>query len=197
MVALPVTMPTFTSNESNLAHLQQLKYGVEFLIDDQVKPTWHFYKTATFSCTASTWVSPLYATAAFDSDSTQVSGGAVIATQGIYAVEGCTQVLSGSTAGFLYKAAFLLTAGANNPNLTAASTLRFGQRGGETASSTTAASSAICCADSTPFALYPGDRVDLQVFCGTTITLQNNINTNYIEGRFAANFTGQWIRNGT
>lgn len=197
MVALPVTMPTFNAGDSTISKLQQLKYGVEYLIDCQVNPNWHFYKTGTFSLTASTWNTPGYQTVAFDSDNTQSSGSAVVATQGIYAVEGCAQVNTGTTS-TLFKVGFLVTGGGNNPHLSTGSTLQFGQRGGDSATSQATTCSAGVAADLTPICLYPLDKVDLQVWIGSSsISVQNNNTTNYLFGRFSANFTGRWIRTAT
>jgi hypothetical protein len=101
-------------------------------------------------------------------------------------------LLTGTTA-IGQRISFLLTAGANNPNLGTGLTRRFGMRGSNSVS-TTGNDTATCLSDHSPFALYPGDVVALQYFVDTAVSSSFNNNTSYISGRFVPSYNGYWLR---
>jgi hypothetical protein len=191
MATLPGNpLPLFASNDYSVTDLQALAYGVQFWSDNDVRPTWHFYKTATQSLTANTWNEPQFGAVAFDSDSVHNGSSATIVTQGNYAVEACIQVEAG-TSGIGLLAGFQVTAGANNPAYSSGTTQIFGLRGGLTVQS--GADAALCVSAVVPWVLYPGDIVVPIVYPSAAVTLDNNTNSSYINGRYVCNFTGLYI----
>ena len=188
MATIP-TIPTFTDGDSNLTNLQDLSNAVNFLVNAQVRPTWHLYKTGTSSLSSGI-TSVVFGTVAFDSDGVSNGTGVTIVTPGYYHTEMCVQVECTAT-GEQINVWFLVTFGANNPNFTNGTTKIYGARGSTTSSQTgvdaARVSSALC-----PYALYPGDKINPQIQVGTALTLDNNSNTSYIQGRFVCNFTGRW-----
>jgi hypothetical protein len=120
---------------------------------------------------------------------------AVIQTQGYYAVEACFDI-NPSSSSLTFLGSFLWTAGENNPNFTAGTTLQFGGRGGNTPSDN-AADPAICISDICPNVCYPGDTILPQVWVSATSTLQINSNSAYNSGRWVGNFTGYYVAFGT
>jgi hypothetical protein len=197
MTALP-TIPSFTDlTAPSLTDLTNLSYAVSFTADCDVRPTWHFYRTATMSLTANAWnLIPTNQTA-FDSDGVKGSGGAgaVIVTRGYYAVEGCVDV-SVTSVGQIVIGAFLWTAGASNPHFTAGSTLVFGGKGGNSTDDNSS-NSAYTFSDLCPRVCYPGDTIQPQVWTSFAFTLKYNSNDAFNEGRFVPNFTGIWVGQGT
>jgi hypothetical protein len=193
MATLP-TVPSFGANDTSLTNLQNLSYSVSFLINCGVRPLWHFIRTATFSMSAG-FNNPGYATVIYDSDGVQTSGLAQIVTQGYYAVEGCSDLSTGSS-GIAFDTRFLLTAGANNPHLTLGSTRVFGQRGGNSVA-TASTDTAVTLTDICPIVCYPGDTLQYDTYVNSATSLNFNQNTSYIAGRFVANFTGYFVRTGT
>lgn len=191
MATLPVyPLPDFADNDSSLTNLQNLAYAVRFWTNNDLRPTWHTYKTSAQAIPATTWTSPQFGAVAFDSDSVHSNPGVVINTAGVYAVETCVQT-GGSGIGLMVS--FLATAGANNPNHTSGSTVRFGLRGGLMPSS--GADGALCSTAIVPWSLYPGDSIQPQVYASSAVTLDNNSNSTYENGRFVCNFTGLMIAN--
>lgn len=169
---------------------------------------WHGYKTAnSATLTINTWTTIGFVNVAYDSEdsgahnagsgilTTLGTGVATIRTQGIYAVETCLQFQATATP-FYTQASFLLTAGANNPHLTTGSTLRFGLRGTETGPSASS-QTAVCIADVTPIACYPGDTITVQAMVATATVVTFNTNASFSQGRFSSNFTGHWLCAGT
>ena len=195
MATIP-TVPTFVAGDTSVTKLAQLAQAVSFLIDCDTRPAWHFYRTTTFALTASAWNVPGYTVVAYDGDNTQVSGGAVVQTQGYYACEGCVDIVNPTQV--TVDLSFLVTFGANNPHHAPNSTLVFGQRGGVWATiGALSADDAITVGDICPAVLYPGDKVDLRTFVTIAETLNKNVNTAFNEGRFVANFTGYFLRTGS
>lgn len=192
MVALPVEpIPNFVEGDTSITNLQNLAYAVQFWTDNDVRPTWHFYKTATASLTAATWNTVNFGSVAFDSDGVFSSGAALIVTPGIYTVAMCLQGEAG-TSGIGMLVSFLATAGANNPNETSGTTRRFGGRGGEAC--TSGADFALCASSMTPWIMYPGDTIVCQIYPSVAITLDNNSNGAYNQGRYVCNYTGLLIQ---
>lgn len=198
------TVPTIPSHMSDntspsISTLNQLSSAVNFLCNDDVRPTWHTYKVATQSIPVTTWTTVSYGTIAYDSDSmTAPSGGVItINTQGYYKCEATADFLTGTTVMNLL-GSFLITAGSSNPNHSVGTSQRFHQRGGESVGAASgAADTAICCTGICPWVCYPGDTIVFQVYTTVAVTLNNNVNTTYQSGRFVSNFTGQWLRSGT
>jgi hypothetical protein len=194
MAVLP-TIPSFTVGDTSVTKLQQLSDAIGFLSDIDFRPMFKVYKTATASITLNTWTTLPGGTQDYDNDgffSSGVSFAPTIQTQGYYAFEACVPLLTGtSTIG--ERIAFLMTAGANNPNLAPGGTFRFGLRGGNSVS-TTANDTAQCTSDLSPMGLYPGDTVALQVFVDATTSTNFNANASYISGRVVPMFMGYWTR---
>jgi hypothetical protein len=197
MATIP-TVPAFVAGDTSITRLQQLSDAIAFLSDIDIRPMFKVYKTATAAITANTWTTLPGGTQDYDNDgffSSGVSFTPVIQTAGYYGFEGCVPLLTGTTA-IGQRASFLLTAGANNPNLAAGGTSRFGLRGG-TSVSTTGNDTSQCCSDQATIPLYPGDTVAFQVFTDTAVSTNFNANASYISGRFVPYFTGFWLRNAT
>jgi hypothetical protein len=194
MATLP-TVPAFVTGDTSITKLQQLSDAVGFLSDMDIRPTFRVYKTATAALTSGAWATLPGGTLDYDNDgffSAGVGFNPTIQTQGHYCFEACVPFLTGTTA-IGQRISILLTAGANNPNLTVGTTRRFGMRGGNSVS-TTGNDTATCMSDHSPFGLYPGDVVALQVFVDTNVSTSFNSNTSYISGRFVPSFNGYWIR---
>lgn len=194
MVAIP-TVPSFVPGDTSITKLQQLSDAVSFISDNDIRPMFKVYKTATAAITINTWTALPGGTQGYDNDGffgAGVSFTPIIQTQGYYGFEGCVPLLTTTTA-IGQRISFFLTAGANNPNLTAGGTFRFGLRGGNSVS-TTGNDTAQCTSDQCPLALYPGDSVALQVFVDTAVSTNFNANASYISGRFVPMFTGYWLR---
>jgi hypothetical protein len=188
----PKPLPTFFDGDSSLVNLNNLGYAIQFLTDNDVKPTWHFYKTATQAIPASTWTTVNMGTVAFDSDGTFTGGGyATIQTPGIYGVAACMQVQAGTT-GIGVLTQFLVTAGSSNPNHAAGSSVNIGLRGGLATAS--GADTAFAPTALTPWVLYQGDTIQAQIYTTVAATLDNNSNSSYMNGRFVCNFTGMLVR---
>lgn len=200
MVAIPTSIPTFADGDTSLANLEALANAVSFFSSCDIRPMWHFYKSATESLAAATWTTVSYNFVAADSDGVYVpSGGllgaAQIVTQGYYVTEACAGILAGgAVAGFGTR--FLATAGASNPNHTSGSNIAYGQTAG-LAPDTANQDAQLCFGSLCPWVLYPGDTIQAQVFCTGAVSTSWASNTSYIKGRFAANFTGYWQRYGT
>lgn len=196
MSTLP-TVPTFTDGESSLAHLESLASAVSFLSSCDMRPMWHFYKTATQSIASSTWTTVAYNYVAADSDGVYAGGTvgeATIVTQGYYVVEACAGALTSAAQGFYTR--FLWTAGTHNANYSSGTSLVFGQTGGETNGQANQ-DAQLCFSAPCPYVCYPGDTIQAQVFSTGAISLAYNENVSYLKGRFAANFTGYWLRTGS
>lgn len=196
MATIP-TVPTFNAGDTSLLKLQQLSQAVSFLADVTTKPAFHVYKTSTQSITLNTWTIPSNTgcTIAYDNDN--CFGGtakftATINTQGYWVFEGCGPWATTAT-GISARVSFVLTAGANNPNLAPAGTIRFANRGG-LSTGTASTDTVLVSAAVSPIALYSGDTVAFQVWCDATTTLNINNNASFISGRFVTNFTGHWLR---
>src|SRR5579859_7399596 len=184
--------PGFSAGSPSVGNLSNLSYAVRFLVDNDLRPTWNLFKTTTQSIAANTWTSVIYDHTAFDSDGVRAYPGVTIVTQGRYKLEACVQIEATSTKD-AFSAAFLFTAGANNPNATAGTLKYFGFRGcGTSITGSGAADNAICISDLANVVFYPGDVIDVQVCVGATHTLDYNQNTSYTQGRFVTKFTGAW-----
>lgn len=198
MVAIP-TVPSFADGDTSLTNLEALANAVSFFSSCDVRPMWHFYKTATEALSATTWTTVSYNFVAADSDGVYVAGSplgaAQIVTQGYYVTEACAGILAGGgSVGFGTR--FLATAGSSNPNHTAGSNIVYGQTAG-LAPNTSNQDAQLCFGSLCPWVLYPGDTIQAQVFCTGAISTSWASNSSYIKGRFAANFTGYWQRYGT
>lgn len=196
MVALP-TVPTFTDNTApSVATLQQLSDAVRFVSVMDVRPTCHLYKTSTQSIVANTQTTLTMGSVAYDSDNMSVTANIMtIHTQGIYAFEMCAGFQSLATA-MKILVSFLFTAGTSNPHKTSGSTQRFGQRGGDSAS-TAATDTALCLSDICPIVCYPGDTIAAQVLTDTNVTMSKNDNNASFSGRVVPTFTGYFVSEGT
>lgn len=199
---LPV-VPSFTAGAPSINQLNALSYAVSFLVDNDVRPAWSlFMYNGTQAISASTWTTVAYDHIAYDSDGVASGSGTpslpVIVTQGYYAVTACVQVEATSGANDEYTAAFLFTAGGNNPHFTSGTTQYFGYKGGKMSSTAQAAAdNATCLSDNVPMVLYPGDKLAVQVYPTAAKTIDYNENTSFIQGRFATKFTGHWVRAGS
>lgn len=197
MATLPTVPGPFTDGTApTIVQLNQLSYAVSFIANNNVRPTWHFYKTTSNSLTQNAWNSPSYGTVAFDSDSVHSGGAVQVNTQGYYEVEACFDISVDATA-FHALGSFLWTAGSSNPHFTSGTTLQFGGRGGSGVNDGSS-NTAICITDICPNVCYPGDTIQPQVYVTDTgLTLKVNTNDSWNEGRFVCNFTGRWICEGT
>jgi hypothetical protein len=194
MAVIP-TVPSFVTGDTSVTKLQQLSDAVAFLVDIDIRPIFRVYKTASSALTVGAWTKLPGGTLDIDNDnffSAGIGFNPTIQTAGHYAFEACVPLLTGTTA-IGQRISFLLTAGANNPNLGTGLTRRFGMRGGNSVS-TTGNDTSTCTADHSPFALYPGDVVELQTYVDTAVSSSFNNNVSYISGRFVPSFTGYWIR---
>lgn len=187
-------IPSFDDDDSSLVKLQQLSECVQSIAVCDERPVWHLFTTSTQLLSAGTWTSVPYPAVAADSDGVSNGTGVTIVTQGYYRVEGCVGLYTNSTGGYLH-GAFLLTAGANNADLTSGTTVRFGGAGG-VGNSTALTDTWYICSAIVPYCLYPGDKLNLQHFASNSETQQIMQNTNYMDGRFSAQFTGYYLRPG-
>lgn len=195
MATLP-TVPTFASNDSSLTNLQNLSAAVAFLCRADIRPTWHYYIAGGQGTSAATWAVMKAADIAFDSDNLWTSTGyATIVTQGYYQVEACVDVEMGGDTTSCYSS-FLFTAGTNNIHKSSGTTIQFGMRGGDCIQ-TAAQDTSICTSSLVPVCCYPGDTLQVYIMTETNSTINANVNTNYMAGRFTANFTGYMVRTGT
>lgn len=196
VVSLPVipVPPVFPVQDSSLANLQALSYAVSFIANNDIKPTWHLYKTATTALAANSWQTVNFGSVAFDSANVSDGQGAVVTTAGYYAVEGCLPVQAGA-GGIAAWISFLFVAGPNNPNASPGSQITFGLRGG-TATSTAGDDFTLNSSAIAPLCLYPGDGLYLQAYVTGAVSTNVNNNSSYTAGRFVPNFTGTWIRQG-
>ena len=189
------TVPSFVAGAPLLSDLNNLSYAVQFLADQDVRPTWHLFINTTQAITLNTWTNVAFDHVAFDCDGVASTlPNAVIKTQGRYALEACVQI-EALAAKASITAAFLFTAGANNPNYTPGQTQFFGYRGTTSSqTSSAAADNAICISTLTPMVLYPADQLNVAVYLGSSMTIDYNENTSFSQGRFATQFTGYWDR---
>lgn len=189
-------VPSFGLTPS-LAQLQALSYAVSFLVDQDVRPTWHFFLTGTVAVSAATWTSINYNHVAYDSDGVYDNVGAIVVTQGRYVLEACIQMQATSTKDN-FVGAFFFQAGANNPHFTTGSQQYFGYCGSNLSQTGSAnATNALCLASITPMICYPGDFLHVQVYSPAAHTIDYNQNTSYIQGRFATNYTGYFVNTGS
>ena len=190
---LPV-VPAFLAGSPTIAQLNQLSYAVQFLVQQDVRPTWTFFNTNSTSAVANSWTTVTPTTnVAFDCDGVMSFASATIVTQGRYALEACISVQI-PNAKDEFVVAFNFQAGANNPHFTSGAMLHFGHRGTSTSlSGSAAADNAICLSDVAPMALYPGDILTVQVFLNAALTVDFNQNTSFSQGRFVAKFSGYWL----
>jgi hypothetical protein len=198
------TVPTFVAGAPSLTDLNNLAYAASFLIDHGTRPTWKFIASSVAgTVTAATWTVVPFNDMIYDSDGTWTSGssGATIVTQGYYRLEAGVQVEELATR-VNFATAFKWTAGIHSP-YSAQSPYWFGHRGiSMSITGTATASQAGCNADITPFAMYPGDLLQVMVFIGgaTNAILEANDNgggANYMLGRMSMQFTGRWAREGS
>jgi hypothetical protein len=195
------TVPQFVTGDTSITKLQQLSYAVSFIIDCDIRPTWHMYKKSTQAIPGTTWTPIASGTIAYDCDG--VGAGtpmiADIVTTGYYAVEMCTQIVC-TSANWKFFTSFLLTAGTSNPHYTSGTTLIFGVRQQMTTDSASYDTANVS-ADITPWVCYPGDTIQPQVYVGTAMTMDYNQNETSgatgQQGRFSCNFTGYLVRTGT
>jgi len=192
MAQIPI-VPTFVTSDTSIPKLAQLSYAVSFLSDYGVRPLWHLEPTATPSITLNTWTTLNYPTVIFDSDGVSDAAGALIVTQGIYAVEACLQITAAGSDGMA--GSFRITAGANNPHLAPAATIRFGLRAKQTPSS--GGDAALCLSDIVPVVCYPGDKIVVMYYVTATRTSDANTNSSFKNGRFNRSFMGHFISTGT
>ena len=190
--------PTFSAGAPSIAQLNALSYAVSFIADMDVRPFFHFVSENTQAVSSNTWTTISMSKVAYDNDATfQTGGAAKIVTQGYYTLTGCAEFRC-TTTEMTVSAAFLMTGGSSNPHLSSGSTKRFGYRGDSTQNATASADTTLCVSDTTPFPCYPGDTLQLQVYCtGSSITLDYNTGATYEEGHFVPNFTGYFVRTGT
>lgn len=195
------TIPSFVAGAPALTDLQNLAYASSFLIDHGTRPTWKFIaSTISGSVTANTWTVVPVNTSIYDSDGvwSSASNGAVIVTQGYYALEACVQPEISATR-FNFITAFKWTAGTNNPH-SASSPAWFGYRGIDT-STVSGASNSGCISAITPVPMYPGDTLQAMLYLTSGVTLEANDNagqpTIFMAGRFSMQFTGRWVREGS
>lgn len=193
------SVPTFTAGSPSIAQLNELSYAVSFLADQDVRPTWHFWHNATVSLTASTWNQLPFAKVPYDCDGVYNSSNkdAVIVTQGYYVTDAAISLEATGT-NTNYIGAFRITFGPNNPHGSNGSTQFYGFRGAQSSNTGEANADNTCDLSAwTPVCLYPGDTIDVVVYVGSNMTADYNQNTSYCQGRFAANFTGYYLRTGT
>lgn len=192
------TVPAFTSGAPSVNQLNQLSYAVSFLTNQAVRPAWHVYKKLTNSLTANAWHLPSYGNTAFDCDDVTGPGGGVctIVTQGFYATECCFQFEGTATTNILMGCGFQIVAGSSNPHSSSGTETWYGIRA-DTQGTVLNTDWAMTCSDITPFCLYPGDTVSGIAISSSSGTLDYLQNTNYIEGRYAYNFTGWLVNTGT
>lgn len=192
-MSLPVVPGTFTAGEHTITDLQALANCARFLSVADMHPAWHLYRTATQSLTASVNNVLTMNTVAFDSDSVSDGTGALIVTQGMYAVEACVPLSPGTTV-LTARVMFAYIGGANSYHN--GSTLYFGGRGNY-GTTIAANDTAICARATCPWTCFAGDKLQVVVIPTAGVTLNNNVNTNAFSGRYAPTFTGEWIRTGS
>jgi hypothetical protein len=196
MATLP-SFPVFAENDSSIAKLNELASAVNFLYNCSTRPVWHFHSETTQTLDSG-WTVVQFPSNSYNYDSDGVNsgaGGANIVTRGYYSVESCVQfTVNGSGIGL--GAGFLFTAGSNNPHFSENSAIRFGIRA-RAPSGTSATDNSITPSDMVPVCCYPGDVLQAQAYCTAGITLRNNTNTSYTQGRFVLNFTGYYVAYGT
>lgn len=193
------TVPNFTSGAPSITQLNQLSYAAQFLTVADTLPQWSLFRhSSTQSISASTWTKVAFDHVAVDSDNVWSSPDAVIKTQGYYKLGASVTMQLNANANDMYTAAFLHTAGASNPNFTAGTLNYFGFRGtklGNTGAA--AADNTACIACPTQTVCYAGDKLAVVIFLSAAHTLDINNNSSYIQGRFACQFTGTWLRTGS
>ena len=190
------TLPAWSGGFATIADLNRLSYGVSFLIDNSVRPAWNlFMHGSTQSIGAAAWTTLALDHTAYDSDGVQSYPNAIIVTQGFYALTANVSGQANANTTDMYTVAFKMTAGNNNPHMALNAVLWFGFKANRFSSTAQAAAdNAISISDITPVCQYPGDTLAVQVFFSAAHTADYNHNTSYIQGRFAANFTGSWVR---
>jgi hypothetical protein len=191
-------VPTFAAGSPTIAQLTALSYGASFLIDHGVRPTWKFFKTTTQALTANTITVVQFNKVAYDCDSTYsgVNFGANIITQGYYEVEASIQVEATANSDN-FTAAFQWSPTNTNPHF-AAGVQSFGFKGSALSlTSSAVADNCYSIAGITPFPCYPGDLIQVAVFCTAAHTIDFNQNTSFDQGRFSTQFTGRWVRSGS
>ena len=191
------TVPTFTTGETSLAHLQSLSAAVSMITVATSFPIWRFYKGATQSLTASTWNLIQMGTVVVDTDGVWTSAGFVtIKTQGYYECEACVP-FTGSATPFLCQGVFLATAGASNPHHTNGTQVMFGSFANWARNSTAGIDATYCMSGICPWVLFPGDTISVQVYPLAATTLTNGTNGSNTSGWFPAQFSGKWISIGS
>jgi hypothetical protein len=179
---------------------------VNFLATCNVRPTWHYYKSATQTLADTGWqnIGSGSTVAVYDNDGTCQSSSfvATIVTTGYYRVEACiavedTSVIEGMAAVMLIRTAFLWTAGNSNPHYSPATGKRFGMRAGES-SGITGIDTVFTPSEACPVVCYPGDTIVPQVYPSAGGVLEYNASGGSgFASRFTCNFTGHLIRTGT
>ena len=192
------TVPAFVAGSPTVADLNRLSYAVSFLVDLDVRPTWKvFMAGGTQTITANTWTNVSFSNVAYDCDGVASLPNVVVVTQGYYSLESCVQVQAGANKDE-FVGAFLLTTGANNPHYTPGTLVYFGYAGNNMSQTgSAAADNTICLSAATPVCLYPLDKLNVQVYTNANHTVDYNVNTSYIQGRFSTCFTGSLCRLGT
>jgi hypothetical protein len=196
MATVP-TVPTFTDGTApSAANMEALAQAVNFLVDCDQRPIWHFLAVAGQAIPSNAFTTVKYTNVAVDSDAvfTSASGTATIVTQGYYDMEYCLGIQSAAS-GASFSTRFIVTAGTHNPNHTSGTQIfNICQSSlcAATAATDTVAASAWQC----PWVLYPGDNVAVQIDTTVALNTTFNFNTSFIDGRFVANFTGYYSRYG-
>jgi hypothetical protein len=192
---LPV-IPSFTANETSVAHLTQLSAAVQFAAVASSYPLWRFYKVATQSVTLGVWNTLAFTTAAVDTDGINVSTSATIQTQGYYSTEACLPFQGNASGVNNLQGSFLFTAGPNNPNFSPGTAIRYGGTASSAATGT-GTDWVQCMSDKCPAVCYPGDSVVVQVFPLFTSNIAILVNTSNTAGWFPCVFSGRWVRMGS
>lgn len=188
------TIPSFSANETTVAHLAQLSAAVQFATVASGYPLWRFYKAAVQSIPASTQTTLIFASIAVDTDNVSNATGAQINTQGYYSCEACIP-FEGASAINGVQARFVFTAGPNNAGQASGTVINFGGTS-SAAAAVTGTDYALCMADKCPVACYPGDVLTVQLFCPTATSVNVLSNTSNTAGWFPAQFSGRWVRTG-
>lgn len=192
------SVPTFTAGSPTLDQLNALSYAASFLIDHDVRPTWHFFLYTTQALTAGTWTGVAFDHVAYDSDGvySAVNHGANIVTQGYYELEACVQFEAGASKDnsgvcFSWSPTNLnpyFSQGAQNFGYSANCMPQTGSAAADNCISISAVS---------PYPVYPGDLLQVLAFSSAAHTIDFNQNTSFCRGRFSTQFTGRWAREGT
>lgn len=197
MATIP-TPPTFASNDSSMDNLIALANCVTFLSDCGTRPEFHLYhKGSTVSLTSLTDKTLTLGSVAFDSDGVSDGTGATIVTQGWYDFTCCASFTPSTTSAVLQLRIEMIS-GASNPHFTSGTTVFIATSGGDAVDLATA-DTAYSFGGLSPTCLYPGDKIRLDAWMDSSgsFSVNDNVNTSFMVGRYPPTLTGYFVCPGT